>query len=518
MLLAGAYMSKRGRKNTEVEPQAEVIQPAAAQGSEQPKTASDEQSVSDEPKLPAEKQQPASGRPSYSSKMILAVIIVAVVAVSAFALGMLWPRQGPGGITGGLTGGIVQEGSGQLVAVGDKVSVNYTGTLESGVVFDSGTIDFTVGAGEMIQGFDEAVVGMRVGGEKVVTIPPEKAYGLPDPANVIKLPLAWSIGKFINITEDTFRAAFNATPVPGQQYETESVFMPLKVTAVNGTDVFMEWAGVVGKVIPKGMEPWDNRITAVNDTSVILQRIATDGMVISTMYGEKTVSISNGQILIDVNSELAGKTLTFRIKVINATKAEAPVADAGQKSGTPKVELFIWSYCPYGVQAQGPLASVASLLGGKADFEAVLYYDGHGPFETQQNKMQACIQEVAKDKYWAYAAGFVEKIYPKCSASRSVECNQNESVALMKTLGIDDSAVMSCVESRGADLLAEHSARARSYGVTGSPTLVINGKIANVARNAEAFKAAVCDAFDVAPAECGQTLSSTSGTASGNCG
>jgi len=194
-----------------------------------------------------------------------------------------------------------------------------------------------------------------------------------------------------------------------------------------------------------------------------------------------------------------------------------PASTGVPKSDKPVVELFIWSYCPYGVQAQGPLSDVVALLGENADFQAVLYHDGHGAYETQQNKIQACIQEVAGDKYWEYAAGFVENIYPKCGPTRDIECDKTESANLMKTLSIDDSEVMSCVDERGEELLAEHISRAREYGVTGSPSLIINGVRVNVARNSEAFKSAVCDAFNDAPEECGETLSSSASATSGNC-
>ena len=64
---------------------------------------------------------------------------------------------------------------------GDTVKVHYTGTLEDGTVFDSSLdsepLEFTLGAGEMIPGFEEAVKGMQVGQSKTVTIPADKAYG-----------------------------------------------------------------------------------------------------------------------------------------------------------------------------------------------------------------------------------------------------------------------------------------------------------------------------------------------------
>ncbi len=64
---------------------------------------------------------------------------------------------------------------------GDKVKVHYTGTLDNGTVFDSSVdrepLEFTVGEGMVIAGFDEAVAGMQVGETKSVHIPCEQAYG-----------------------------------------------------------------------------------------------------------------------------------------------------------------------------------------------------------------------------------------------------------------------------------------------------------------------------------------------------
>ncbi|MDA3972404.1 MAG: peptidylprolyl isomerase [Desulfobulbaceae bacterium] len=74
----------------------------------------------------------------------------------------------------------------------DNVSVHYTGTFEDGETFDSsrerGPLSFEVGAGQMIKGFDEAVVGMEVGEAKQITLPPEDAYGLRNEEMVVDLP------------------------------------------------------------------------------------------------------------------------------------------------------------------------------------------------------------------------------------------------------------------------------------------------------------------------------------------
>ncbi|MDD4251259.1 MAG: peptidylprolyl isomerase [Candidatus ainarchaeum sp.] len=72
---------------------------------------------------------------------------------------------------------------------GDNISVHYTGRLENGHIFDSSvgrkTLDFTVGAGQMIKGFDEAVIDMKVGDKKTVTLLPQKAYGDIDDSRIV---------------------------------------------------------------------------------------------------------------------------------------------------------------------------------------------------------------------------------------------------------------------------------------------------------------------------------------------
>ncbi|MBU2648469.1 peptidylprolyl isomerase [bacterium] len=64
---------------------------------------------------------------------------------------------------------------------GDTVKVHYTGTLEDGSQFDSSVgsdpLEFTIGTGQLIAGFENCVLGMTPGEKKTVTIPPEEAYG-----------------------------------------------------------------------------------------------------------------------------------------------------------------------------------------------------------------------------------------------------------------------------------------------------------------------------------------------------
>jgi FKBP-type peptidyl-prolyl cis-trans isomerase len=75
-----------------------------------------------------------------------------------------------------------QTGTGAQAAAGKTVSVHYTGKLTNGKVFDSsltrGTpIEFKLGAGRVIKGWDEGIALMKVGGKATLTIPPELGYG-----------------------------------------------------------------------------------------------------------------------------------------------------------------------------------------------------------------------------------------------------------------------------------------------------------------------------------------------------
>lgn len=76
----------------------------------------------------------------------------------------------------------VRIGTGEKVAEGDEVSVHYVGRLENGQEFDSSynrdtPFSFTVGAGEVIAGWEEGIRGMQVGGQRVLVVPPHMAYG-----------------------------------------------------------------------------------------------------------------------------------------------------------------------------------------------------------------------------------------------------------------------------------------------------------------------------------------------------
>ncbi|NJE02041.1 peptidylprolyl isomerase [Thermococcus sp. JdF3] len=113
------------------------------------------------------------------------------------------------------------------IEAGDFVVFHYIGRFENGEVFDTsyediareneiyveereyGPLGVNVGVGEIIPGLDEALLGMEIGEKKTVTIPPEKAYGMPNPELVIEVPLT----EFTNIGME---------PVEGMYVMTDS--------------------------------------------------------------------------------------------------------------------------------------------------------------------------------------------------------------------------------------------------------------------------------------------------------
>lgn len=82
------------------------------------------------------------------------------------------------------------EGDGEMAEAGQKVTVHYTGWLTDGSKFDSSVdrnqpFEFNLGKGMVIRGWDEGVAGMKIGGKRKLTIPPQLGYGAAGAGGVI---------------------------------------------------------------------------------------------------------------------------------------------------------------------------------------------------------------------------------------------------------------------------------------------------------------------------------------------
>ena len=117
--------------------------------------------------------------------------------------------------------------------MGDTVKVHYNGKLDTGVLFDtsegSDPLQFELGSGRLIPGFEEAVIGMSPGESKTVNIPPEKAYGRYREDRVIKIDKK-------DFPEDI-------VPEEGMTLEvgaSNGVMVPVQITEIKGSTITLD--------------------------------------------------------------------------------------------------------------------------------------------------------------------------------------------------------------------------------------------------------------------------------------
>ncbi len=139
------------------------------------------------------------------NKFIIVLIILILIVIGTYFLAQGSPKNSEAALSqsvnqdqnNSINYGIqdmkietLQEGAGDVVKVGDTITVNYVGTLLDGTKFDS-SIDrgqpfqFTPGQNSVIQGWELGVIGMKVGEKRKLTIPPELGYGANGAGEVI---------------------------------------------------------------------------------------------------------------------------------------------------------------------------------------------------------------------------------------------------------------------------------------------------------------------------------------------
>ena len=195
------------------------------------------------------------------------------------------------------------------------------------------------------------------------------------------------------------------------------------------------------------------------------------------------------------------------------TKPTEPTPTDVPKTDKPVVEAFVFSYCPYGLQFEKAMAPVYDLLKDKAEINIVAIGAMHGEYEKVESLRQLCVQkEYGKDKLWDYLEKFaVDTEIGSCRGDE--KCLDPLISKIFSQLNISKSKINSCMTKDAEALYNADVARAGELGQSGSPGFVINGVDVQVARNPEAIKQAICSAFNTAPSECEQTLSTASASA-----
>lgn len=198
------------------------------------------------------------------------------------------------------------------------------------------------------------------------------------------------------------------------------------------------------------------------------------------------------------------------------------------KTDKPEVQLFVMSFCPYGMQAENAMRNVVNLLGNKADIKVhfiasvsgtapYTFQSLHGDQEVQEDLRQVCIMKNYDQKtYWNYLMNINANCSSKYKDSVAYDACWKDAAT---KAGIDTSKVDTCSKgTEGQNLLKADADLATANGVSSSPTLIINGVAYNGDRNTNAYKEAICNAFSTTPSECSQELSNTTTTAGGSCG
>ncbi len=197
-------------------------------------------------------------------------------------------------------------------------------------------------------------------------------------------------------------------------------------------------------------------------------------------------------------------------KIIQERTAAAEKANESsmpQKSDVPKVQLFVMSQCPYGVQAENAIKPVLDALSGKISFELKFIAnenaDGtfsslHGQAEVDEDKRQSCAINVYPN-YMDYVI------------CRNADIKGSDWQPCATKNGMSAEVIRACSEGKEGDgLLSSNIKLGNEIGVSSSPTILINSKQYQGQRTPEAFLGAICSAFNNPPAECSRALTANS--------
>lgn len=186
---------------------------------------------------------------------------------------------------------------------------------------------------------------------------------------------------------------------------------------------------------------------------------------------------------------------------------------SGGKSDKPKIELFVMSHCPYGIQTEKGILPVLDKLGDKVDFELKFCgYAMHGEPELDEQLTQHCIQKEEPAKLLTYLECFLGTgVSSGCLDKAKVDTKKIEACVAetdsqykVKELFADKSTWSNGTYPK-FDVDGEAVAK---YSVSGSPTMIINGKKVNAGRrDPQGLLNTICNAFTNPPKECQDQLS-----------
>jgi FKBP-type peptidyl-prolyl cis-trans isomerase 2 len=225
--------------------------------------------------------------------------------------------------------------------VGDTVKVDYIGKLENGTVFDTSleevalksglnrteysSLEFVVGDGSLISGFEDAIIGMKKGETKTVNLDPSSAYGNIKNELILNVPKVQKIDRYIILNASEFTTLFNSDAVVGKEFNASALSWSVKVITSNITEVKVENIMKVGDAIQMPSSSWSSIVTKIDETTIYLKQSPNvgDSFVIPNGYSIFTgvvTNVNDVNFTINMNHPLAGKNLIFEITLIELTK------------------------------------------------------------------------------------------------------------------------------------------------------------------------------------------------------
>ena len=246
---------------------------------------------------------------------------------------------------------------------GDTVAVDYVGMFSDGKVFDTSIqtvannnavypkalsfapkvayspLNFTIGSGTMIKGFDLGVRGMRPNETKTITVSPANGYGTPDPTKIITRPLRMSAPVLEVVYNETdFKTAYNVTATIGAHVVSNLWHWNATVQYVDPQGmVTVKNEPFIGETFPFGDGLWRSKVVSIDESAnggkgVIVFEHQLSQSDVGKIKGEDLtmgtyilsgVDRAAGTYTVDFNNEPVGKTLTFQITLLSITKKAA---------------------------------------------------------------------------------------------------------------------------------------------------------------------------------------------------
>ena len=204
---------------------------------------------------------------------------------------------------------------------GDMVQIIYVLKLEDGSVFETGNFSFRVGAGEVITGVDEAMIGMRVGVKNTITVTPDKAFGYYDENKVYDVPLDDEMNMTEKLTVDQFNETFGEEPELHKLYRFEGMAWDMRVEKIENTTVTLTHQpedGMVFNLTDMYGNVYGTANVVVTGDVMKIHSVPIRGATVATLIGQGRVADFNEtHMKMDFNNPLASKKLTFEITLLN---------------------------------------------------------------------------------------------------------------------------------------------------------------------------------------------------------